>query len=309
MRNLLWSCVIAGCSAQAPDPWVQGFNPPQVQAGYTRFISPTIKNITPGTDAEWCQYLLGPSSKDRDILDLVGSQSATGHHAVLYATTDVSYPVGESHLCTEDDMLHISFLGGVGGEGTTAAATQLPQGLYFRLQAGRALLANTHWLNASTRTVDGQAVFDVKMADPDPSHTIADLFVNNGERINIPAGQHAAYDVNCPIGADLNLAMVGDHMHWHGVSAYTELIHPDSSKDMLVVDDTWTSDEQFNPKFVRYSVADPKQLKVGDVLHTHCEWDNQTGMPVAFPKEMCVGFTFYFPTLGQITCSDGNWPL
>src|SRR5262249_2169473 len=154
---------------------------PALQEGYTRFVSPTIKAIAPGSDAEWCQYVEAPSNVDRDIIDLIGSQSATGHHAVLYATTDTSYPVGESHKCTQDDMLHISFLGAVGGEGTSGPAAKLPDGLFFRLPAGRALLANTHWVNATTQTVDGQAVFDVKFAAPDATRQIADLFANNGD--------------------------------------------------------------------------------------------------------------------------------
>jgi len=308
MRNLLVFLMTAGCAAETPvDHWVKGFSPGAQPGGYTRFVSPTVKDLTPGADAEWCQYLATPSDKPRDIVDLIGYQSATGHHAVLYATTDVSYPVGESHPCTEDDMLHISFLGAVGGEGTSGPAAKLPDGLYFQLPAGRSLLANTHWVNATTATVDGQAVFDVKFADADGSRQIADLFANNGDTFVIPAGQHAVHDVTCPIGADLSLAMATNHMHWHGVSAYTEIIHADNTTEMLVKDDSWTSDEQFNPKYNRFGIDNAKKIKKGDRYHTHCEWDNQTGQDLAFPAEMCDGVSFYFPAQGQITCSDGVW--
>ena len=68
-------------------------------------------------------------------------------------------------------MLHISFVGAIGGEGTATSAAKLPDGLNFRLPAGQALMINTHWLNATDNTVDGQAVIDVKFADATPDHT------------------------------------------------------------------------------------------------------------------------------------------
>ena len=271
-------------------------------------MTPLVTDIVPGTDAEWCQWVAGPSKEARDLLDLNGSQSLTGHHAVLYSTSETDFPVGESHLCTEDDMLSISFLGAIGGEGTGGSAAALPDGLFFRLPAGRALMANTHWLNATTQTVDGQAVFDLKFAPADSSRQIADLFANNGDSFNVPSGETLGYDVSCTLKADLNIAMSTNHMHTHGVSAYSELLHADGTSEMLVQDDTWASDQQFNPKYNRFGIADAKVAKKGDTIHTHCQWDNTTGTPLIFPAEMCAGVSFYFPGNGQYACSDGDWP-
>jgi hypothetical protein len=308
MRRLVSLVLVCGCSGSAPSPWIDGFNPPELQAGYTRMVPPIIKNIVPGSDIEYCQWALAPSDKDRDILDLIGSQSHPGHHGILYATTDTSYAVGETHVCTEDDMLHISFLGAIGGEGVAGSLSKLPEGLYFRLPAGQALMANTHWVNAGTKTLDGQAVFDVKFAEPDSSRTVADLFANNAASFTLPTGQVTDYDVTCTLQSDLSLAMSANHMHTHGVSAYTELIHADGSKTMIVKDDTWTGDEQFNPKYVTFGIGGAIQAKKGDVYHTHCQWDNESGKTLAFPSEMCTGFSFYFPSVGQIACVDGSWP-
>src|SRR5262249_40925228 len=163
------------------------------------------------------------------------------------------------------------------------------------LPAGRALLVNTHWGNATTQTVDGQAVVDVRVAAPHGTRQIADLFVNNGDTFMIQPGVHRGYDVSCPIAAHLNLARAFNHNHTHGTSVYTEIIHADGTKEMLVQDDTWTSDELFNPKYNRFGVAGARQVKSGDVYHTHCEWDNPTGTTLIFPTEMCDGGSFYFP--------------
>ncbi|HEX7700379.1 MAG TPA: hypothetical protein VF403_06655 [Kofleriaceae bacterium] len=106
---------------------------------------------------------------------------------------------------------------------------------------------------------------------------------------------------------DLNLAMVTNHMHNYGSSVYTEVIHADSTKDMLRADAGWVAEWQFNPMYTRYTLDTPKLLHAGDTVHTHCEWNNTTTNPLLFPDEMCVGITFYFPGHGMITCENGGW--
>lgn len=304
---VLLSVATFGCTNDSVK-WVAGFDPPPTPEGYTRYITPTVTDITPGYNEEWCQWIQAPQDHDMDVLALEGKQSLTGHHAVLYATKETNFKVGESHICTVADMIPLSFIGGIGGEGTGGNAAQLPDGLYFRLPAGEALMANTHWLNATDNTVDGQAVIDVQFAPASDTRTIANLFANNGDTFSLPSGQLTQYDVSCPIPQSLNFAMVTNHMHLLGTSAYSEIIHADGTKTQLSVDNPWSGDEQFNPQYLRFSVASPLTVQAGDTYHTHCEWTNTTSQTVMFPDEMCVGIGFYFPgTLGQITCEDGSW--
>jgi hypothetical protein len=309
MRAWIGLAFLVGCGADSGTPWVADFTPPDVQTGYTRFVTPVVKDIAPGANVEWCQWVAEPGDTARDVMDMVGYQSATGHHAILYATTDTHFHVGESHECTTEDMIHISFLGAVGGEGLGGNASALPAGLNFRLPPGQALMINSHWLNARDEAVDGQAVIDVKFADPTPDHTIADLFANNGDTFEIPAAQTASYDVNCQVQHDLNIAMISNHMHNDGKSAFTEVVHQDGTKETIVTDEQWMQEEQFNPKYEKFSVDAPKVVHAGDTLHTHCEWQNSKATSEFFPDEMCVGFAFYFPGNGQITCENGGWGM
>jgi hypothetical protein len=138
--------VVGACGTNGPD-YIAGFDPPAQPDGYTRYVTPIVKDIQPGADLEYCQWVAGPSTEAQDVIAFTGLQSATGHHAVLYATTETNFAVGESHLCTTQDMLSIDFVGAVGAEGN--GNTTLPEGLYFRLPAGQALMANTHWLNTT----------------------------------------------------------------------------------------------------------------------------------------------------------------
>ncbi|HEY3806690.1 MAG TPA: hypothetical protein VGL61_29005 [Kofleriaceae bacterium] len=298
--------VVGACGTNGPD-YIAGFDPPPVADGFTRYVTPVVKDITPGTDQEMCQWVAAASDTAQDVLAFTGEQSVTGHHAVLYATTETNFAVGESHVCTTADMLSISFIGAIGGEGN-AAVYELPTGLYFRLEKGMALMANTHWLNATDKTVEGQAVLDVQFLPVAPSHTVADSFVNIGDDFMMPPNGPYTYDVTCPVQSDLNIAVMADHMHGMGTSAYTEVIHPDGTKDTLVNDASWTSDEQFKPNLVYWTQASPYVMHAGDQVHTHCAWDNTTNATVEFPTEMCVGTGFYFPGNGELVCDDGAWP-
>ena len=303
----VFGTLVAGCASQSqstPD-YVPGFDPGPVPDGYTRFLTPTVRDIQPGDNVQYCQWVAPASEQAQDVLAFMGKQSPTGHHAVLYATTNTSFAVGESHICTVADMIPLSFIGGIGGEGM--ANTKLPDGLYFRLPAGQGLMVNSHWLNATDDVVDGQAAIDVKFAATDANRVTADLFANNGDTFMIPAGGTASSDTNCVLKSDLNFALVGNHMHTMGSSTYSELLRTDGTTTMLVNDNPWLAEEQFNPAFKSYTVDVPLAAHAGDTYHNHCEWQNTTSTDLMFPDEMCVGFGFYFPGHGQITCDDGDW--
>jgi hypothetical protein len=298
---------LLGCGTDSRPQYVANFDPPDPPPGFTRFLTPTMKDIAPGDNLEYCQWVAGPADVAQDVLEFTGLQSPTGHHAVLYATSATQFPVGETHLCTEEDTLPISFVGALGGEGTSSSAAKLPDGLYFRLQAGQALMINTHWLNATDEPVDGQAVIDVKLAPASDQRQTADLFANTGVKFKLVSGTNS-FDTSCVLEQDMNFAMVGNHMHTHGTSAYSELIRLDGTKAMLAEDTTWAYDQQFNPKYTMFSLATPMVAHAGDTVHTHCEWQNTENKALTFPDEMCVGIGFYFPSHGQIGCVEGVWP-
>lgn len=310
---LLGQLGLAGCgdadpAANPPDSmFIAGFTPPALQPGYTRYVAPAVRNLKPGTDIEYCQWITVPVDREQDVLSVIGSQSRGGHHAVLYASTRTNVPVGDSHVCTEDDMISFSFLGAIGAEGTATDITGLPDGLYFRLRKGLSLVINTHYLNASQSEIEGQAVLDVKFAEPSPEHRVADLFANNGAGFVIEPGATGSYDANCELKQDMQFAMLTNHMHEFGTAAMSEIVKKDGTRVPVIRDDVWRDEQKFNPVYARFSLAQPLTAAAGDVFHTRCTWKNTTSTPLAFPREMCAGVGFYFPGNGMISCSDGEW--
>ena len=49
-------------------------------------------------------------------------------------------------------------------------------------------------------------------------------------------------------------------------------------------------------------------MHAGDTFTVDCTYLNTTGGAISFPKEMCVGYGYYFPATAEIDCVDGAWP-
>jgi Copper type II ascorbate-dependent monooxygenase, C-terminal domain len=286
---------------------VDGFDPPPAAEGYKRYILPAVYKLQPGEDKMFCTWIELPAGADIDVLDVQGYQSKTGHHIVLYSTSETSEetPVGFSRECTTNDMVSVEFLGGIGGEGG-GSVTQLPPGYVFREGQGRMLLANTHYLNATDSVLDVQSVVDVKSAPTSPSLKPAGMAVINYLDFQIPANSSSyTIDAYCTWPTDTSLFMWSNHMHGDGTSAYSEAKRPDGTIIPLVNDTSWQAEEAFNPAWKHWDVTNPTVIHAGDEMHVSCTWKNLTSSMVLFPDEMCDAVGFYAESGEELIC-DGN---
>jgi hypothetical protein len=258
--------------------------------------------VQPGDDKMYCQWIAPPSIAKQNVLDVTGVQGPAGHHAALYANSKIE-DVGTTRECSDDDMVTVTFLGAVGGEGTAGPAVSLPDGMVFQLPEGQALMANTHYINTTGKAVEGQSVLDVKFADPDPSLIVAGSFAINYLGIQIPPMETYSADVSCTVTQKFSFVMYSNHMHRHGTEVFTEVTRADSTTEMISKDDAWTADLAFNPPFVHWTKEAPFVLNAGDILHERCTWKNDTSATIAFPTEMCVGVAYTMEAGAQYICN------
>ena len=298
-KQLALVCVFAAaaaCTSSSGDDveYVKGFNPPPVADGYTRYVLPAIHAFPPGGDKMYCQWIALANDTDLDVVDIKGYQSVTGHHAVLYSTSETE-DIGTSRECTTQDMVSVEFLGGVGGE-AGGGAPKLPDPYVFRFGKQRMLLANAHYLNATDNPQDVQSVLDIKTAAPSDAHKPAGMVNATYTEFTIPANTGSySLDTYATVPVDMTLLVWFNHMHASGLSALTEVKHGDGSVQTLAVDTQWRAEEAFNPTFTHFdpTSSSPMQLKAGDQLHVNCTWANTTSSPIMFPDEMCVASGFY----------------
>lgn len=296
----------ASSTREEAEQTATAFDPPPPPEGYTRIVAPIVTGIEPGADVIHCQYVTAPLDHDVDILDVGGAQSAGGHHAIAYAT-NVDRPVGTNGPCSDDDNLAGNFLGGVGGE--AGGLKKLPENVAFRLPAGTAIMLNTHFLNTSNETVDGESVLDIKFAEVDPNRKIASLFVNGNFDFVVPPMGQASAVAECVVPHDIEFIGFSNHLHDQGKSIMTEIERTDGTIDMVSDDPSWSYQMQFEPPFRSWTTEEPLLLREGDTLRTHCSWNNSLNEELIFPREMCIGFGFFITT-GTYTspvCYNGEW--
>ncbi len=262
---------------------------PAVRDGYQRFeAKPEL--VAPGESIMSVQWVTPASDRDVDVLDIVGWQSAPGHHAVLFATVDVQ-PVGTVREWKNEDQLSARFIGGSGGE--AAAQIKLPEGVVTRIPKGFALLLQVHYMNTSSKEVLGESVVDVKLADASPAHRVASFFTNTSLRYELAPQSKTSVDITCKLKQDIPLLMFANHQHQLGTSVFTEQIQPDGTRIDVKRDDHWNYEWAFNPNFSYRPLDQPLVLEAGNTLRTHCEWMNTGTSPVKFPDEMCVFLGFF----------------
>jgi hypothetical protein len=301
MKRALWILALGACSSDS-SPYVAEFSPPDPSPGHERMIAPPVLGIAPGSDVMYCQWLADPLDVSRQIVNVEGYQSSGGHHMVLYATT-VHEPVGTSRPCTDQDMVSITFVGAVGGEGTGGPAAKLPDGLAINVPPGMSLMANTHYYNATDRTLDAQSVADVKFGDPQHPLPSVGFFAVNWAGFLIPQGaSNYTSDAWCTAPRTLSFFMWTNHMHQNGVSTFSEVVRQDNSVVTLSRDTSWAPDQAFNAPWVRWDVASPMVVNAGDRFHVSCTWSNTTSADLSIPREMCISSGFTLEEMPQSIC-------
>lgn len=280
--------------------YVAGFDPPPAPAGYKRYVTAKL-TMQPGEDKMFCQWVDVATAQDQDIVDVQGYQTITGHHVIVYSSSEVN-PVGENHECTTDDMVSVEFLGGVGGESVNSNVVKLPDGYVFRKRSGRMLMLNVHYLNATDAPQEVQTVVDVKLADESPALKPAGMAVINWDGFTIPANQTYTSDAYCTWPREASLVLWSNHMHEYGLKVKSEVMHADGTATTLVDDTSWKAEQAFNPTFRSWDANAPMQLHAGDKLHISCTWNNTRTTPMGFPDEMCDSAGFYVDSPEQVIC-------
>jgi hypothetical protein len=269
---------------------------------YVHYQVPDI-TVAAAENAMWFQWVSAPFDHDVNIVDLVASQGVGGHHALIYATNTIE-PVGTTRYFENSDQYDIQFLGGIGGEG--GQPVKLPDGVYFRLRAGKALAIQTHYVNASSQPIVGHTSIAVKFAEPKETDKIASMFVNTSLNIKVAPLADTQQDVTCAVQKDLPLVMYANHMHEMGSLINTTLAQPGAAPAMFKSNPRWTSEWTYNPDYSFAKVATPDILGAGTSLTTHCEWRNTSNKMLQMPDEMCV-FIGFFLGPKDINCIDGHW--
>lgn len=283
-----------GNDSGIPDGVVDNRVPlPDSDPGYVDLVTP--ERIIPAySEEQWCYYLDNP--EDLVVRDMQAYQGDYGHHLVLLSTQDPK-PDKTWEQCTEfADMDNLRAL---------VLPLELPEGYGVRIPAGMQYVLQMHYVNAGPDPLLVRDLARLRTVDSADVDTWAATFTLNDGTLTVPNDEEYTDEFDCTLGQDLDLLLVGGHMHEAGARfQFSAGADADSLQSMYSVD-PWRDDYRDAPPIEMY-LDDPLTLPAGSVLRTSCTWYSEAFEPLDFPQEMCSAFGYLAGTKDIYYCEDGT---
>jgi hypothetical protein len=227
-----------------------------------------------------------------------GQQGVGGHHLIVYYT-DQKVPVGH-HPCTDVEMLGLHQIAADAGNNEGVVA--LPDGYATKVPEGKQLVVQSHYI----RTADGPLTVNdsisLKTIEDKDVKEFANSFVMVDGNFKVPARATATSTTKCAAPQDLDLLIMTGHMHEWGSHYKLERIDETGKSLETLYDADWEPLFVAHPPIKTYDPKTPLHFAKGTLLRQTCTWKNTEDTEKAFPREMCVMFSYYIPDNGFIEC-------
>ncbi|MGZ3422513.1 MAG: hypothetical protein ACXVEF_25550 [Polyangiales bacterium] len=243
-------------------------------------------------------------ARDLGITGALGRQGAGGHHITVYYT-DIENPVGH-HPCKEDEMVQWRQVAGADQLDATGSSGepqfQMPDGYAYKMPAGKQILLQVHYVNATGKPMKVSSEVTVKLVDPSSVKTWINHYQSSFEAFTIPAKKDLTSSSTCVVKDDISAFLLTGHMHEWGKHYKLERVDETGASLETIYEKDWEASFSSHPPTLRWSTDAPYKIAKGTLLRQTCTWQNDTDADIIFPKEMCVFFGFYFPDKGEIEC-------
>lgn len=278
------------CFGESPDP-----------TRTLRLFTPPI-TLAPGMDQTICTYLDVTTTEPLLFRATHGRQMTGGHHiAVFYAQSPSTDLV--PHVCTNEEMTNFLFAAGAGGEG--GQDTEMPPGVGLRIDTGRQIVLQSHYINTSDEPRVVMDMVDIELTTIEESPTVVDSFAMIDSEFEVPARTRGYERIKeCRVDQEMDIYLLLGHTHESGVLFEMERVPAGGGGAEMLYHATDGPLLRDNPQILTWDT--PLHLGVGDVLRMRCRWDNMTESPLAWPSEMCVALMYYGPGRGWVTCDTND---
>ena len=261
-------------------------------------------NLAPGEEGYFCVYATVP--RDIDIKAFRPLIPSGTHHTVL-TVYDGASPADGTVRCgvgsNGQSMIY--------GSGVGSPDFAFPSGVGLRLTAGTRLLLNLHLYNSTDEPMTGRSGTLFQEAAPGEVQHLAELVLAGPTvGLRVPTGtttQSGTCRISSITDEPIQVFALSQHMHQLGRNLRSVVTR--GSETIVLQDVPYDFEEQ------SFQLVNPfVELRPGDVLTTHCTYENTaatnppSGAPVTFGEssddEMCFTDLFYFPAQGaNFICS------
>lgn len=248
--------------------------------------------LAPGEEGYFCVYATVP--RDLDIKAFRPLTPAGTHHTVLTIYEGASPADGIVRCNAGTNGQSMIYGSGVGAPDFT-----FPEGVGLRLTAGTRLLLNLHLYNATDQSLSGRSGSLFAEAAPGEIQHLAELVLAGPTLgLTVPPGvstQTGTCQISSLTSQPIQVFALSQHMHKLGTHLRSVIRRGQMEFDLQDV--PYDFEEQ-----TFHLVTPHVELRPGDVLTTHCTFNNTTGSTVTFgdssDQEMCFTDLFYYPAQG-----------
>jgi hypothetical protein len=295
---LLLSLALVGCNGSGDDSGP--LQPPPAGQGIQYSMQSTLD---PGQEIERCKLFVVPP----DGLNIYKEQirySAGSHHILLYATGYAGFPATNKkglpiqpetvYDCPDGAPADYDVTSVLGGAQSANAppVIDLPDDTAVSVVGGTVVVLNTHYLNATPKTVDTDARINVWTIPSEKVAQHAGMIFFYDPIIRVPAMSSATARMACPVNHQYKIYNLQTHMHRRGLGGSANLTDADGN----VLQALYTSDSWENVPVKKFDSLD---VMPGQLIDYRCNYqsneDHTVLQGLTTHDEMCMLIGAYAP--------------
>ena len=238
------------------------------------------------------------TDREMSVYGASGLQGPGGHHILAYYTDVFREP--EHHPCRDEEMVTLNQIAGSSGE--EGLDLQLYDDLAIRIPEGVQLVLEAHYINTTGAPYTVKDKVSLKLLDPSEVSSYVGHYVTNDESFEVPPNGEHLSTTYCEVEDDLDIVVSLGHLHEEGTHYRLEIIDEQENVLETLRDDPWEPEYASHPPLDNYAKSEPLHLAKGTLLRQTCEWENTQNFPLIFPREMCLGFFYFFPGDERVIC-------
>jgi hypothetical protein len=253
--------------------------------------------ILPGDTFE-CFYTDTITTQQLNVQSASATQGSGGHHVTVYYT-DQKVPVGH-HRCNDIEMVGFHQVAGA-GDGKEGIIS-LPDGYATKVPEGKQLVVQAHYIRTEDGPLTVEDTVELKTLETKDVKEFANSFVLNDATFNLPPRSNNESRTECVVPRDFDLLLLLGHMHESGSHYKLERVDEAGKPIETLYETEWEPLYTSHPPVKMYEATKPLHLAKGSRIRQTCDWRNTGDSEMAFPREMCVMFSYYIPDDGFIIC-------
>jgi hypothetical protein len=258
-----------------------------------------VTSLPPGSEAEHCKFVQAPAEGMFVNSDEVRFTSGS-HHFLLYETAYTTIPTAKEDGtpvdtsgvfdCSEGatDGFAVTKLIGGSQNGNGDAFLDFPSDVAVRVQPGRVLLMNTHYINATPDTIKPEVRINLYTIPEASVKEEGDILFWYNPFIKVEAQSKGRARMKCMVHEDITLMNIQSHMHARGNGYAASL----PSGDTLYTSQSWE-----NVPVKRFEGG--MKIEAGTWIDYYCDYDNAGAKDVLqgprSTDEMCMLIGSYYP--------------